>query len=177
MKIDIACTFEKIYAEESDTIFRFCAIRVSNKEQALDITQETFLRLWQTLSTGEKVKNPRAFLFLVARRLIIDWYRKKKSVSLENIMYKDGEVAYDPVDEKTMDILNIKAEGRFLLERINDLSDIFRDPVHLSFIEGLSPKEIGDILGLSANTVSVRVHRGIEELRKNTGYEKNKKTK
>ncbi len=171
MKVDIACKFEKIYGEESDGIFRFCLIRVSNREQARDITQEAFLRLWQTLQKGDEIKNTRAFLFTVTHRLVIDWYRKKKSISLESIMYKDGELDYEPMDEKTIHSSSLKAEGRYLLDKIHDLSATSRDPIYLSFVEGLSPKEIGDILGISANATSVRINRGLMELRKKTGYE------
>lgn len=177
MKVDIACKFEKIYGEQSDAIFRFCLTRVSNREQALDITQEAFLRLWQTLQKGEHIKNERAFLFTVTHRLVIDWYRKKKSVSLENIMYNDGELEYEPIDEKTIHSSGLKAEGRFLLDKIQDLSETSRDPIYLSFVEGLSPKEIGDILGISANATSVRINRGLVELRKLTGYHEKKKNK
>ena len=80
-----------------------------------------------------------------------------------------SEDSYDLPDEKSMDI-EIGAEGRYLLEKINELELIYRDPVYLRFIEDLSPQEIGNILSISANAVSVRINRGIEELRKMTGY-------
>lgn len=174
METDTTGKFEKIYSSESDAIFRFCLVRVSNREQALDITEETFLRLWQSLSLGKDILNARAFLFTVSHRLIIDWYRKKKSVSLEGIMHKEseegGEFGYDIADEKTKDSLELGAEGRYLLSKIGELSKTYRHPVYLHFVEGLSPKEIGDILKISANAASVRVNRGLLELRKITGY-------
>ena len=174
METENTSKFEKIYSVESDAIFRFCLVRVSNREQALDITQETFLRLWQSLSLGKNILNERAFLFTVSHRLIIDWYRKKKSVSLEGILHKEseeeGEIGYDVADEKTRDSLESGPEGRYLLSKINELTETYRHPIYLHFIEGLSPKEIGDILEISANAASVRVNRGILELRKKTGY-------
>lgn len=173
MKADITYTFEEIYGRESDAIFRFCLVRVSNREQALDLTQETFLRLWQSLLESKEIMNVRAFLFTVAHRLVIDWYRKKKSVSLESIMYKEGATEYNIMDEKTAEGLEAGAEARYLLDKINTLTPTSRDPVYLSFVEGLSPKEIGDILGISANATSVRINRGLGELRKKTGYDKN----
>lgn len=179
METDNVSKFEKIYNKESDTIFRFCLVRVSNREQALDITQETFLRLWRSLSSGQDIQNERAFLFTVSHRLIIDWYRKKKSVSLEGIMYKEGEDGdeheYDIVDEKTRDFHEFQAEGRYLLNKINELTETYRHPIYLHFVEGLSPKEIGDILEISANAASVRVNRGLIELRKKTGYDDGEK--
>lgn len=171
MSDNITNTFKKIYEEQSDPIFRFCLVRVSDKEQALDLTQETFLRLWNTLQKGEKVENNRAFLFTVVRRLIIDWYRKKKNISLDK-MLENENTFFDVVDEKTAPNTHIEGEGRYVLEKINELSPTYRDPVYLRFVEDLSPKEIGNILHISENAASVRINRGLEELRKITGYNK-----
>lgn len=176
MKTKFTNTFEKIYQNESDAIFRFCLTRVSNREQALDLTQETFLRLWQSLIQGEEILNNRAFLFTIARHLVIDWYRKKKSFSLEK-MIDSEEIGYDLPDETTIDNIDFGAEGRYLLAKINELNPTHRDPVYLRFVEDLSPQEIGKILGISANATSVRINRGLLELREKTGYDNNKETK
>ena len=122
MKADINHTFESIYESESDAIFRFCVVRVSNREQALDITQETFLRLWQSMLQNKEILNNRAFLFTVAHRLVIDWYRKKKSFSLDSMMYEGKEESFDPSDEMTTSRLEFVAEGRYLVEKINELT-------------------------------------------------------
>lgn len=164
MNDDIKQKFEMIYEKESDAIFRFCLFRVSDREQALDITQETFLRLWKNLSDEKEILNDRAFIFTVARNLIIDWYRKKKSVSFEDLSTE--EEGYDPSDGMTLDHFELKADGRILLDKINDLTPTYRQPVYLRYVEDLSPPEIGEILGISANAASVRINRGIEELRK-----------
>lgn len=170
MKLNIVSTFEEIYEKESDTIFRFCVLRVSDREQALDITQETFVRFWQSLGKGETIENPRAFLFTITRRLIIDWYRKKKSLSLESLSYGEDETSYDPPDEATMNNLEVGPEGRYLLTKLEELSPVHRDPITLRFIEGLTPGEIGEVLGISTNAASVRINRALGELRKITGY-------
>jgi RNA polymerase sigma-70 factor (ECF subfamily) len=170
MKDDITYNFEKIYANESDGIFRFCLVRVSDREQALDITQETFLRLWQSLNKKDPILNNKAFLFTIARRLIIDWYRKKKSLSLDNMLWGDESSEKDLIDEKTTENLEAKPEGRYLLDKINELDYNHREPIYLRFVEDLSPQEIGKILGISANAASVRINRALLELRKITGY-------
>jgi RNA polymerase sigma-70 factor (ECF subfamily) len=172
-EFEINHIFEKIYNEEGDAIFRFCFVRVSDREQALDITQETFLRLWQGLVEEKKIRNNRAFLFTVARNLVIDWYRKKKSISFEEMSYNndDGEIEYEPSDEMTAERQMFGVEGRYLLEKINELSPINQEPVYLRFVEDLSPQVIGKILGISANTASVRINRGLQELREKVGYD------
>lgn len=159
--------FKEIYDEYSDAIFRFCLVKVSNREQALDITQETFLRVWKEIQNKEEINNPRAFVFTLARNLIIDWYRKKKSLSLDSML--EGETSYDVKDEKNINS-ETSAEGRFLLNKIDMLHETYREPVYLRFVEDMSPGEIGEILGINANAASVRITRGLEELRKITGY-------
>ncbi len=171
MNTDLINEFEKIYSANSDAIFRFCLIRVSDREQALDITQETFLRLWQNIQEGKEILNYRAFIFTIARRLIIDWYRKKKSLSLDSMTTDDGDNVYDVPDSSTTgEKLILGTEGRYLLDKINELEPSYREPLYLRFAEDLSPPEIGKILGISTNAASVRINRGIAELRKKTGY-------
>ncbi len=162
--------FEEVYQTESDAIFRFCLVRVSNREQALDITQETFLRYWQSLFKEKEIHNSRAFIFTVAHRLIIDWYRKKKSLSLDNMILGEKENGSRLIDKVTAENLELRTEGRYLIDKISELSPAHRQSIYLRFVEGLSPPEIGSILGTSANAVSVRVNRGLAELRKKTGY-------
>jgi RNA polymerase sigma factor (sigma-70 family) len=130
--------------------------------------------LWQSLQKGEKIQNNKAFLFTITRRLIIDWYRKKKSLLLGNMKSEDG-MEYDVPDETTVGTLDLGAEGRYLLDKMNELAPAHRDPIYLRFVEGLSPPEIGKVLGISANAASVRVNRGLSELRKKTGYNNDEK--
>ena len=167
METNITDTFKKIYEDESDAIFRFCLTRVSNKDQALDITQETFLRLWNNLLEEKKILNYRAFIFTIARNLIIDWYRKEKNISLDKMIEDEG---FDQVDNYAMKNIETGIEGRYLVDKINELSPMNKDPVYLRFVEDLSPEEIGKILNISTNNASVRINRGLEELRKITGY-------
>lgn len=140
----------------------------------MDLVQETFLRLWKTMNEGTTVNNCRAFLFTIAHRLIIDWYRKKKTLSLDAEEEREGggETSTDPADEITLpDRLELAAEGRYLMTKITELAPSNRQAVYLRYVEGLSPGEIGDILGISANAASVRVNRALAELRKISGYE------
>ena len=171
-KPDIQGTFTDIYNKEADAIFRFCYLRVSDREQALDLSQETFTRLWQTMDqSGKLIEHPRAFLFTIARHAIIDWYRKKKAVSLEAM--EDGEVGepYEYISDSALTDSKLESEGRFLVDKIGSLSLGHKDAVYLRFVEGLSPPEIAQILKISTNAASVRINRGIQELRKLTGYD------
>lgn len=169
MKTNIEEKFKNIYEEESDAIFRFCLVRVSDRDQALDITQDAFMRLWNNLLEGKDIVNCRAFLFTVTRNLIIDWYRKKKNISLDNILDGENE-QFDLIDNNTINNIELKSEGKYVLDKISELPETYQTPVYLRFVEDLSPQEIGQILNLTSNAVSVRINRGLEELRKITRY-------
>jgi RNA polymerase sigma-70 factor (ECF subfamily) len=163
--------FQEIYNAESDAIFRFCLLRTSDHDLALDLTQDTFMRFWDTLCKEKDIKNSRAFLFAVARNLIIDWYRKKKAVSLDEMVTDENGAPAANSILAVDSTVEIDAEAKYLIRRINALDPTYRDVVYLRCVEGLKPKEIATIIGESANVVSVRINRGLNHLRQQLHYE------
>jgi len=166
--------FTEIYNQESDSLFRFCLFRVSDREKALDLTQEAFTRLWTYIYRGKKISNPRALLYKVARNLIIDWYRKVKPISIEGLANGDGEPEFDPPDPKADLEIELGVEGRRVLSTLNKLHPHHKEVIYLRYIEGIPPRDVAEILGLNANTVSLRISRGMEALRKLMGIDINK---
>jgi RNA polymerase sigma-70 factor (ECF subfamily) len=165
--------FDGIYRAESDAVFRFCLLRTSDREIALDFTQDTFMKFWNVLSDPDRkpVKNYRTFLFTIARNQVIDWYRKKKSLSLEAMMEgADGETsdAFTPALEGSVET---KVEAEFLVRKIEGLAEPYRHAVYLRCVEELKPREIAQILGESVNVISVRISRGLRQLRTQLHYD------
>jgi len=78
--------FIKSFSEYGDAIFRFCIVKVSNIDLAEDMTQEVFTRYWQYLRNGKEMTNTRSFLYTIANNMAKDWYKKKKSDSLDEKM-------------------------------------------------------------------------------------------
>lgn len=153
--------FLKIYSELIDGVFRFCFFRTSDREVSLDITQEVFTKIWEYLSKGGIMENTKAFVYSTANRKIIDWYRTKKPfISLDEL----SESGFDFHFEDKEIWLQVDAERALL--KLKDLEDIYKEVLLLRFIEELSVKEIADILNESENNISVRIHRGLEKLRK-----------
>lgn len=169
--------FVALYNAESDAVFRYCFVRTSNREVALDLTQDTFIRFWNSISKenspeSASIKNERAFLFTIARNLIIDWYRKKKSVSLEMLTEGSEDSGNTPVQfsDASKQELERLGEARHLMGKIKEIDPIYQQAVYLRFVEDLKPKEIAEILGESANVVSVHINRGLKQLRDLVGY-------
>lgn len=152
--------FLKAYDENADALFNHCFYRVSDREIALDITQEAFVKTWEYLSAGKDIGNLRPFLYKVMNNLIIDHYRKRKSDSLD-VMQEDGfDVASDDA-ERTIAF----TEGSHALRALRALGDRYRDVVVMRYIDELTPREIAEITGETENAVSVRINRSIKKLK------------
>ncbi|HEX8591308.1 MAG TPA: sigma-70 family RNA polymerase sigma factor [Candidatus Paceibacterota bacterium] len=152
--------FLAAYDAYADELYRFCFMKVSNREKAEDLVQDTFTRFWQVLRDGTAPENPRAFLYTLARNRVIDWYRKKKESSLDVLQ----EAGIDFADAGIDDIVE-NAEMTRLMAVINELDEPSRDVLLLRFMEGWTPQEIADLNGESANAVSVRLNRALSKVR------------
>jgi RNA polymerase sigma-70 factor, ECF subfamily len=153
--------FLEAYNKFSDAIFRHCYYCIFDREEAKDFTQETFLRAWKYLSEGKEVKNIRAFLYKIANNIIIDNSRKKKSISLDQIIEKGFSPKIDE-REKTENYFS----GKEIIKIINSLDGKYRDVIVMKYIDDLSSKEIASILDETENNVYVMIHRGFDKVRK-----------
>lgn len=152
--------FLRTYDTYADDIFRFCYMKVSNREVAEDLSQEVFTRFWQALREGTVLRSDRALLYTIARNLVIDWYRKKKETSLDFILEQGVEFSGTDGTDVTQD-----AEVAEALRAVHGLDAVSRDALVLRFVNGLSPKEIAALTGESANAVSVRINRALKKVR------------
>jgi RNA polymerase sigma-70 factor (ECF subfamily) len=151
--------FLQIYDTYADAIFRFVLMKVSTREVAEDIVQDTFMRFWQALREGTVLRSDRALLYTIARNLVIDWYRKKKDASLDKLLEEGIEFA----GNDTHRILE-QAEVKEALRAINTLDEPSREALTLRFVDGLSPSDIAELTGDTANAVSVRLNRAVKKL-------------
>jgi RNA polymerase sigma-70 factor (ECF subfamily) len=152
--------FLDAYDQYADAIFRHCYFRVFDRERGKDLMQEVFMRAWEYLAKGEKVLNMRAFLYRIANNLIVDESRKKKEASLDKLQ----EEGFDPGIDDTEKINN-RIEHSRVLRTLKNMDDNYRDILVMRYMNELSPSEIADLTGDSANTVSVRIYRGLKQLR------------
>ena len=160
MEAEIEKQFLAAYETYADALFRHCYFRVYDRELAKDLVQETFCRTWTYLSKGKEVENIRAFLYRILRNVIVDEVRRKKPLSLDQLV----EEGFSAADGSTPD-----SEQQFavkeIFQKLQALGEPYQDILQMRFIDDLSPKEISVVLGISENAVGVRLHRGTEKLR------------
>lgn len=152
--------FLEAYEQYGDAIFRHCYFRVSDREKAKDLVQETFSRAWQFIASGHEVQNMKAYLYQIANNLIIDYYRKKKDISLDGLQ-EDG---FDPGFDDREHLENFIA-GKEALGMLESLDDAYRGVVIMRYVDDVPIQDIAVIMGVSENVVSVRLHRALKKLR------------
>lgn len=152
--------FAKAFDEHKDEIFRHCYFIVFDRDIALEIMQDAFMKTWEYISDGNDIDNVRAFLYRTASNLCFNYKRKKHEASLDALQ----EEGFDPPSEDEKFKRDVVEEER-VMAVLKQIEEPYRTAVSMRYIQGLSPAEIADILGESANTVSVRITRGVKQLR------------
>lgn len=157
---DLKNSFHEAYELHADALFRFSFYKLSDREKAKDIVQDTFVRYWEYIAADGQVDNVKAFLYRIANNAIIDNYRKKKELSLD-LLEDDG---FDPADTETHEKMARSVDSRTALALVNQLSDKDRGIVLMRYVDGLSVKEIAEVTDERENTISVKLHRALKQL-------------
>ena len=154
--------FIVVYDTQADALFRFALFGVGDRELAKDLVSETFAKVWEYITKGNKTENMKALCYRTLRNLIVDHYRKHKSGSLDGLL----EAGFDPIGEDGMDRVENEEDKAMLRKAIATLPAAIREVVVLRYIEEYSPKEISELLHISQSLVSVRLFRATALLKK-----------
>ncbi len=134
--------------------------RVQSRETGEDLVQETFMKTWSYLVRGGKIDLMKAFLYHVLNDLIVDEYRKRKTLSLDVLIEK----GFEPRDKSTNSFLNI-LDGQSALLLIQRLPLKYQKIMRMKYVNELSLAEMSLVTGQSKTTLAVQAHRGMEKLK------------
>ena len=154
-------SFIATYDAHSDALFRFAFFAVHDRELAKDLVADTFTKVWEYIAKGNSADNIRALCYCTLRNLVIDHFRKRKSFSLDALT----EAGFDPAGDDGRRDVERAEDDRVLKKAIAELPAVFREVVVLRHVEGYTPKEIAEALGITQSLVSVRLFRGIALLK------------
>lgn len=161
------------FDEHADALFRHACFRVRSRERATDLVQDAFIKAWDYVQEGGEVRHWKSFLYRVLNNLIIDEYRKTREESLD-AMLENEPLADNPLlatggRMETEDRLNDALLIERIRGRIQELPESYRSVLTLRYLDGFSPKEVAQLLDISENVASVRIHRAIARLRELCG--------
>ena len=172
-----AAAFETLVKERSGEIYGLLYRLTENGEEARDLTQETFLRAFQSIVHFRGESNLRTWIYRIAinqaRNRWRWWCRRRRdvTVSLDATDANGGKptlVATLKSDTAQSPEQNTLAHEReqALHKALSSLRQVYREAVVLRDIEGLAYEEIATALDISVGTVKSRLARGRQELRR-----------
>lgn len=157
--------FGKLYEEFITPIYRFVYFQVKHKSEAEDITQTVFVRALGAVSRYEDEGLPfSTWLYTIARNLVIDYWKKKKDVLIEDPAVTFGNI-HDPATEAHHGAER-RELGEMLAEALKEVSPEQREILVLQFMDDLSNREIAEITGKNEDAIRALKHRGLKSLRK-----------
>jgi len=154
--------FGEIYDQYIEKIYRFVYLKVSSPEVAQDVTSKVFLKGFEAYQRGQEIQNPSAFLYKIARNMVVDHYREKgrtKVTYVENLFYMP-DTAKNP-HEKAI----VNADVELTMSALRNLKKEYQDVLIWYYLEDMSAENIAQLLDKPAGTVRVMIHRGLEALK------------
>ncbi|GAC56760.1 RNA polymerase ECF-type sigma factor SigE [Gordonia hirsuta DSM 44140 = NBRC 16056] len=155
-------SWEELVAEHADRVYRLAYRLSGNQHDAEDLTQETFIRVFRSL-TSYKPGTFEGWLHRITTNLFLDMVRRRSKIRMEAL-----DTGYERIRADTPDPQQAYAEASLdpdLQQALDSLAPDFRAAVVLCDIEGLSYEEVAATLGVKMGTVRSRIHRGRQGIR------------
>ncbi len=155
--------FSSLYERHFDRIYRYVAIKLGNRVEAEDMTQQVFIKAYESLGGYQYQGVPfSAWLFRIAHNQIVDYVRresKKPTVHLDESLPIVGDS--NPVHE-----VEIKLSMEAVAEASRKLTKAQREVISLRFAGGLSITETAKAMGKSEGAIKALQHSAIQALRR-----------
>jgi RNA polymerase sigma-70 factor (ECF subfamily) len=167
--------FTQIYKEFYPKILRYLERLTGDKEEAKDLVQEVFLKVDQGLSKFEGRSSISTWIYRIATNISHDRFRspsfqKGKKQTLRGEFVEENKEDTNVWTGEKEASADKQLEGKEMSGCINryiyDLNENYQQVLVLSEYEGLKNKEIASILGITLDTVKIRIHRGRTQLKK-----------
>jgi RNA polymerase sigma-70 factor (ECF subfamily) len=163
--------FETLVDLYQDKIYYFALRMLGNAQEAEDVVQETFLRVYTNLDRYDETHKFSTWIYRIANNLCIDRLRRRKPTLSLDFEDENGDTtgagyavlsSEEDRPEEQMILSELQTTVRDAIEK---LPDKYKSVVVLRYLHDLSLQEIGEVLDLPVTTVKTRVHRAREALR------------
>jgi RNA polymerase sigma-70 factor (ECF subfamily) len=153
--------FGVLYERYLDAIYRCLYFRVVDKDHVEDLTEEVFVKAWESLPRYKPGQYPfKSWLYRIAHNLYVDTVRKRNPLLIsDEDMDREQESILLPEDKVAQ-----QQEMATLAEAVQELDEIAQQVVILRFVEGLSHRQVGCIIGKSEQASRVIQHRALNTL-------------
>ncbi|WP_245805774.1 RNA polymerase sigma factor [Bacillus alkalicellulosilyticus] len=150
------------YEQYSDEIYRFVLLMIGDQDQAKDVTQDTFLKAYQSMDYFQGNTSDKNWLYKIARNGSVDYIRKKKPIRF--ILDSISTIPSTEYCPEKISLLGEKEEQ--LYRSLHKLKRSYREVIILRKIKELSIQETADVLGWNESKVKTTLFRGQAALKK-----------
>ncbi len=153
--IDDVDYFRCIYIRYEKKLKRYIS-QISNfsEEEAEDILQNSFLKIWKNINGYDKTIKFSSFIYRIVHNETVSLWRKSQSLE----KFKEKYI-YETENEDTTISKEEKIKKQKILEALNLLSEKYKEVLVLKFLENMDYEEISDILKIPEGTVATRINR------------------
>ena len=153
--------FGELYERYLNAIYRYLYFRIGNKVLVEDLTEEVFLRAWESLPRYKISKHPfKSWLYRIAHNLYVDTQRKHTP-----LLMSDEDMDQNHYHQLLPEEMVTKQQDlEILAKAVQKLDDIEQQVVLLRFVDGMSHREVGHIIGKSEQASRVIQHRALNTL-------------
>ena len=151
---------KEIFDQYREKVYRIAYGVVRHREDALDIVQEVFIKLFRSIKHFEGKSRFYTYLYRMAMNTAIDHSRKTKKNPTSSIDVEGGFVPVDAIENRPDRIAVRKELGERLKRAMDKLPDDQRTALIFREVEGLSYQEMAEAMECSIGTVMSRLHYG-----------------
>ena len=154
--------FDMVFENYSDAVYNFLRKNCHSPEDAEDLLQEIFLKLWIYRENIQPDSSLSSYLFTMARNTLLNYIRDRAKDRLLEVFFNDLELK-DSSEENEDDELSC------IIKEINDLAQGMppkrKEVYELRWINGLSRKEIAEKMEISIVTVDIHLRKAVDYLK------------
>lgn len=154
--------FEKLFSKHQKQVYNISFRMLGNREDALDLTQEIFVRAYQKINKYNYKSSFSTWLYRIATNLCIDELRKRKN-NINPIPLDDALYMADSNTPEDIAIMNDRKKQ--VWDALDSLKEKERAIIILKDIEGLSYNEIAEVFDCSLGRVKSRIHEARQKLK------------
>lgn len=162
---DADAYFATVYEQYSNRIYRYISAKVGSHQEAEDLTAKTFVKALVGIRKGRNGDNIVGWLFGIARHVVADHYRKRKSTM---VALKAAESIAQPT-RTLSDIAQQNIRLTRVAEALSSLSPDRAEALSLRIFGGLSSQEVAEVMNKTPEAVKMLIYRATQDLQKRLG--------
>jgi len=156
--------FETVYRLYNDKLFHIAKNYLANKENAEEITQNVFLKLWQKIDKLSEINNINSYLFTLTKNACLNFLKHEK-IKARHLESKKKTININFLKNSTASLLLENELREKIMDSIALLPEKCREVFIQSRIEGLKSEEIAKMFAISKRTVDNHLAKGIRHMR------------